>query len=996
MNSNTSINNMALNVIGMSCQGCVSKVRKQIQLEDENAEVTGTPEEDRLDVQTVLTQKQVEACVQEAGYQPLGQYKNSELAHYDLSVEGMSCQGCVSKVRKQVQLEDENAEVVGTPEEDRLDVQTVLTQKQVEACVQEAGYQPLGQYKKSERTHYDLSVEGMSCQGCVSKIRKRIEQEEGSAEVEGNPAQNHLMVTTTKSKKDIQQWIEEVGFTNLGDYQAEEQQSSHGRETKQNSDPQGANRQKQEDSAHQKQFSLTGITCAACVNTIQKTLDNLDGVTKAEVNFASRTAQVSASISADTIIEAISAVGYGASVINDPDQAAEEREKQEQQEYKSKRNASIISLALGIPLMLYGWLGGNMTVTTTSQQLSWFLVSTLTLLVMIIAGRHYYRSAFKAFLHRQSNMDTLITLGTVSAWLYSFLVVIVPDIFPVTSRHLYFESSVMILGLINLGQAFEVKARGKTSAALRHLLDLRPKMANVIRNKEEQSLPVSDIVVGDIIRVRSGDTMPVDGVVTSGSSSVDESMLTGEPIPIEKQTGDTISAGTLNGNGTFSYQATEVGAQTMLAKIIDMVSHAQNSKPPISQLADKVSAIFVPSVMIISVFAALVWFNFGPDPVIIHMLIAAISVLIIACPCALGLATPISTMIGVGKAAQFGGLIRNGDALQTASQLTTIVLDKTGTITEGKPAVVKAEYFNSTTETEAAQLIASLEKGANHPLANALLEYADSITEATLLETSDFQSLSGLGLQGIVNHERYYLGNQRLMEKQGVVIEQTTNNERTHQYNAATKVYLSRDNQLLAIFYLQDPIKSSSKKAISMLHDMGLKVVMLTGDNQNSAEFVATELGIDEYHSELMPEDKLDRVRLLQNQGDIVGMIGDGINDAPALTQANVGFAMGAGTDVAMQSADITLIRSDLINVADVIQVSKATLTNIKQNLWGAFAYNSLGIPLAAGVLFPLTGWLLNPLVAGAAMSLSSITVVLNANRLRQFKIADHSKGEKS
>ncbi|SBS38053.1 Copper-exporting P-type ATPase A [Marinomonas spartinae] len=933
---------------------------------------------------------------------------NSSIHKMALNVTGMSCQGCVSKVRKQIQLEDENAEVVGTPEEDRLDVQTVLTQKQVEEYVQEAGYQPLGQYKKNERAHYDLSVEGMSCQGCVSKIRKRIEQEEGNAEVEGHPAQNQLMVTTTKSKKDIQQWIEEVGFTYLGDYQALERQNTHSNETKQNSDSLAANRQKQEylanepnghegadskgsahpydDSVHQKQFSLTGITCAACVNTIQKTLDNLDGVTKAEVNFASRTAQVSASISADTIIEAISAVGYGASVINNPDQAAEEREKQEQQEYKSKRNASIISLVLGIPLMLYGWLGGTMTVTTTSQQLSWFLVSVLTLLVMIIAGRHYYRSAFKAFLHRQSNMDTLITLGTVSAWLYSFLVVIVPDIFPVTSRHLYFESSVMILGLINLGQAFEVKARGKTSAALRHLLDLRPKMANVIRNKEEQSLPVSDIVVGDIIRVRSGDTMPVDGVVTSGSSSVDESMLTGEPIPVEKQTGDNISAGTLNGNGALSYQATEVGAQTMLAKIIDMVSHAQNSKPPISQLADKVSAIFVPSVMIISVFAALVWFNFGPAPVIIHMLIAAISVLIIACPCALGLATPISTMIGVGKAAQFGGLIRNGEALQTASQLTTIVLDKTGTITEGKPAVVKAEYFNSTTETEAAQLIASLEKGANHPLAHALLEYADSITEVTSIETSDFQSLTGLGLQGIVNHERYYLGNQRLMEQQGVTIEQPTNSERTHQNRTATKVYLSRDNQLLAIFYLQDPIKSSSQRAIYMLHDMGLKVVMLTGDNQNSAEFVANELGIDDFHSELMPEDKLDWVRRLQNQGDIVGMIGDGINDAPALAQANVGFAMGAGTDVAMQSADITLIRSDLINVADVIQVSKATLTNIKQNLWGAFAYNTLGIPLAAGVLFPLTGWLLNPLVAGAAMSLSSITVVLNANRLRQLK----------
>lgn len=937
----------------------------------------------------------------------------------DLEVVGMSCQGCVGKVRKSIQFHDEGATVVGTPKENRLEVTTTLKQDQVEGFIREAGYEPIGQFKDTERAQkkpiddtvnpdpsysisntstqneFDLSVQGMSCQGCVSKIRKRIQHEESHVVVEGDPAKNRLMVTTDKTKQEVKDWIEEVGFDYLGDYQETDKKPLEGQENKA---PEPVTESSNEQ-AQQNQFSLTGITCAACVNTIQKTLDNLEGVSKAEVNFASRTAQVFSTLSADSIIKAVESAGYGASLIKDADQAAEERSLNEQKEYKSKRNASAISLALGIPLMLFSWLGGSMSVSNEFQQGVWLAIGVLTLAVMIMAGRHYYKSAYKAILNRQSNMDTLITLGTVSAWLYSFLVVIIPDVFPAGSGHLYFESSVMILGLINLGQALEVKARGKTSAALRRLLDLRPKVANVIRDKHEQIIPVSEIQVGDIIRVRAGETVPVDGKITSGSSSLDESMLTGESIPVEKKQGDTVSAGTLNGNGSLSYEATNIGSQTMLAKIIDMVSSAQNSKPPISQLADKVSAIFVPSVMIIAIIAALIWFNIGPQPVVIHMLIAAISVLIIACPCALGLATPISTMIGVGKAAEFGGLIRNGDALQTASQLTTIVLDKTGTITEGKPKVVDSSLFNDMDERSVAELVSMLEQGANHPLAQALLDYATPLIAGpgnASKNAVDFESLSGLGVQGIINERVHYLGNQRLMDQQGVALEELNDSDSDPRLASATKVYLAQKTRLLAVFYIQDPIKESSKAVIQTMQSRGLKIVMLTGDNHNSATFVANDIGIDEYHSELMPEDKLNWVRRLQDQGDIVGMIGDGINDAPALAQANVGFAMGAGTDVAMQSADITLIRSDLTSVADVITVSKATLKNIKQNLWGAFAYNALGIPLAAGLLYQMTGWLLSPVIAGAAMSLSSITVVANANRLRSLRIKHRDAATKA
>ena len=508
-------------------------------------------------------------------------------------------------------------------------------------------------------------------------------------------------------------------------------------------------------------------------------------------------------------------------------------------------------------------------------------------------------------------------------------------------------------------------------------------MALIIRNNLEITLPVESIQLNDRVRVRTGEKFPVDGVVEDGQSSVDESMLTGEPLPIEKRQGDPVSAGTINGKGSLIYKATGIGSDTLLAQIIDMVGSAQNSKPPISRLADKVSSVFVPSVMIIAILAALTWFNIGNTPVIVHMMVAAVSVLIIACPCALGLATPISTMIGVGKAAEYGALIRNGESLQRSSELTTIVLDKTGTITEGKPTVVHHVLAVNGSGFEVAKLVASLEKGANHPLANALLHYSELTTKETYTVTN-FQSIAGRGVKAEINEECYFLGNAAWVKQQK--IDNSELNDFDDKYTLSTKVYLTDTKKILAVFYIEDPIKKESKSAIKAFKQAGLNVIMLTGDNENSTANVAQQLNIDEYHSELMPDDKLNWIRKLQGEGEIVGMIGDGINDAPALAQADVGFAMGAGTDVAMESADITLIRSELTNVAQVIDISQATLANIKQNLWGAFVYNGLGIPLAAGVLFPFTGWLLSPIIAGAAMSLSSITVVTNANRLRRFK----------
>nr|WP_275412740.1 heavy metal translocating P-type ATPase [Marinomonas ostreistagni] len=911
-----------------------------------------------------------------------------------MAVAGLSCQGCVSKIRQGIEQLDQQVEVTGYPEQQRLLVISDLSLQQVIDVITQAGfgYEGLNHSVNAEQiptTTYVVS--GLSCQGCVRKVRTALQQQDPIADVTGFPDQDKLVVTSLMSPEQIEQVVTETGYQFIGvaDAHTEAQQeayvsspsepTSHDK-TEQNTEVEHAHFNSEGNSKETISLSLTGITCAGCVNTIQSALNNVPQVHSAEVNFASRTAQVSGEVSAETLIEAVKNAGYGATLIEDPAKAQQQRAEQETQEYRRKVRYSIAGLMLGVPLMIWGLAGGSMQVQTRSDQLAWGAVGFLSLLVMFYSGRHYYQSAARAFIHRHSNMDTLIAIGTGAAWLYSMAVVIYPEWLPANARHLYFEASTMILGLINLGQALEVRARGKTSAALKRLLDLRPAKATVIREGVPQELDVSEIRLGDEILIKAGEKLPVDGKIVSGRSSINESMLTGEPLPVEKGMDDDVSAGTVNGNGRFQYRATKVGGDTLLAQIIDMVGKAQNSKPPISRLADQVSSVFVPSVMIIAILAALAWFNFGPTPVAVHMLVAAVSVLIIACPCALGLATPISTMIGVGKAAEYGGLIRNGDALQRASEITTMVLDKTGTITEGQPKVTEA-IIHQGDEAHLKQVIQCLEEGANHPLAQALLEYASTNEQdVERAQLEDFNSVTGQGVKGVVNGQPYLLGNEALVNQAGIELPKAASQA------IGSRVYLANDSAVLASFVIEDQIKPTAIKAIEQFHQQNITVIMLTGDNEVTAKAVASAVGIDDYRANMRPQDKLEQVKRLQANGEVVGMMGDGINDAPALAQADVGFAMGSGTDVAIESADITLIGHDLTNIANVIAVSKATLRNIKQNLWGAFGYNSLGIPIAAGLLFPLTGWLLSPVVAGAAMSLSSVTVVLNANRLRWFK----------
>jgi Cu+-exporting ATPase len=733
------------------------------------------------------------------------------------------------------------------------------------------------------------------------------------------------------------------------------------------------------------QLSLSGVTCAGCVARIEKALNQAEGVAAAQVNFASRTAEVSGG-NATQLIKAIQDAGYDAQVIQDAEAAEVQQAKELRQLLNTRAWYAALGVGLGIGLMLFGM---DITDPLVLRAVGW-----LTLVMMLMTGEHFYKSGFKALKSGHANMDTLIAIGTSAAWLYSILVVYRPSMFPEAARGVYFEAAVMIIGLVNLGQVLEMGARLKTHASLKNLLGLRPSHACLVGTAgtvmaAEVQVNILQVKVGDWLRIKPGERVPVDGRVTQGESYFDEAMLTGEPMPVLKQLGDDLVSGTINGQGSVIYEATRVGSDTALARIVEMVRRAQNSKPSISRLADQVAAIFVPVVLLIAVITALVWYAFGPQPVLSYSFVSALSVLIIACPCALGLATPISIMIGVGKAAQMGVLVRNAEALQQASNIDWVVLDKTGTITQGHPSVEAFAIFNDADEVQSLAMAENIEQASEHPIALAIVTYCQqqlslkgSAVFSAATHVEGFTAVQGMG---VVSGD-LVMGNVSLMQAHNIDIGVAEVWLRAQKDAARSIVLLAHKGQLIVAFALEDALKTDSVKAVQRLKAQGIKVMMLTGDNQAAAQRVAQLVAVDDFAAQLMPEDKLNKIKQLQNQGQVVAMVGDGLNDAPALSQADVGIAMGQGTDVAIDSADLCLLNSSLHGVADAIELSQSTLRNIKQNLWGAFAYNTLGIPIAAGILFPLTGMLLSPMLAALAMSLSSVTVVTNANRLRWFK----------
>jgi len=665
-----------------------------------------------------------------------------------------------------------------------------------------------------------------------------------------------------------------------------------------------------------------------------------------------------------------------------------EQEEQELQRYRKLMKKASVAGIFGAMLMLaehFSWLP---EIGSAAGQWLWPEIALITLGIMVYSGWHFYSGAIKSLSLGQANMDTLIALGTGSAWLYSCIVIDYSDTLPTLAKHAYFEAAVVILAFINLGTALETMARGKTSSAIRQLIGLQPRTARVVRNGEEMDIPIEQVGLGETLRVRPGEKIAVDGVLLEGHSTLDESMLTGEPIPVEKSVGSEVVAGTMNQTGSFLFRATRIGRDTALAQIIKSVRQAQSSKPEIARLADKISSVFVPAVVALSVLTFFMWYAFGPDPSLGYAFVTSMTVLVIACPCALGLATPISVMVAVGRAAQSGILIRKGDALQTAGKLTCLILDKTGTVTEGKPTVSTVEAIDDYTEEQVLQLAASIESGSEHPLAASILSAAEN-KHIKLEKVNNFEAIAGFGVTAFINEQRVFFGNKALMDTKGIKF--TRYNNRLEKLSALgqTPMLLAVDDKIVGIIAVSDPIKKDSAQAVQRLKNQGLRIIMVTGDNQITAHAIAKQAGISEVRAQVLPQDKAAVVKELQQQGEIVGMVGDGINDAPALAQADVGLAIGTGTDVAIESADVVILQGSLLKVPEVIELSKATVINIKQNLIGAFFYNTISIPVAAGLLYPLFGVLLNPMIAGAAMAMSSLTVVTNANRLRWMKFGE-------
>ena len=613
------------------------------------------------------------------------------------------------------------------------------------------------------------------------------------------------------------------------------------------------------------------------------------------------------------------------------------------------------------------------------------LLFLLTTPVMVFAGSQFFTGAWKLFKHFRADMNTLIAVGTGSAFLYSAAVTFLPFIFPAGLQHVYYDTAAVIITLILFGRMMESRAKKKTSDAIHHLMALQPKNATVIRNGQELEIPISEVQVDDVVMVKPGEKVPVDGVVESGRTSVDEAMITGESIPVEKNVGDTVIGGTINKTGSIQFVARKIGKDTVLAQIIRLVQEAQGSKAPIQRLADVIAGYFVPVVIVLALITLGIWLAVGSEPRITHALIAFVTVLIIACPCALGLATPTSIMVGTGKGAENGILIRNAEALEMAHKLNAIILDKTGTISTGQTKVTDIIAENGMKEDELLKISASLEKGSEHPLGEAIVRAAEE-KNIKLEKITDFEALPGMGIRGRLDNRTILLGNRSWFEENDFNLEKLNPVLDRLSGEGKTSILVAEEQNIRGIIAIADTIQEDSAQAISRLKKLGMKVFMLTGDNRRVAQAVAEKVGVDEFYAEVRPEQKASYVKKLQKQGYRVGMVGDGINDAPALAQADVGIAMGSGTDIAMEASDITLVRGRLSSVPVAIELSQATIRNIKQNLFGSFFYNSLGIPIAAGVLYPFFGLLLNPMIAAAAMAMSSVTVVSNALRLKRFR----------
>ena len=809
----------------------------------------------------------------------------------------------------------------------------------------------------------DIPVEGMTCASCVGRVEKAIRAVDGVAAANVNLATGRATVTLASlqtAPRNVAEAIRKAGY---------------------------------EPVEAKAELKVDGMTCASCVGRVEKAIKRVPGVVDASVNLATERASIRFLGGTDVVGRVIAAVeqsGYEAAEIRADSTPAHEalgREADISAFRRSLAIAALLTLPVFIIEMGSHFIPGvhDWVMETIGHRESWYLQFVLTTLVLFGPGLRFFKKGVPALLRRAPDMDSLVVLGTSAAYGYSLVATFFSDLLPAGTANVYYEAAAVIVTLILLGRYLEAKAKGRTSEAIRHLLGLQAKTARVMRDGQAVEIPLEQVRAGDIVQVRPGEKVPVDGEVVEGSSFVDESMITGEPVPVRKEATAEVVGGTINKTGSFTFRATRIGADTVLSQIIRMVEEAQGSKLPIQAMVDKVTAWFVPAVMTAAALTFAVWLVFGPEPAMTFALVNAVAVLIIACPCAMGLATPTSIMVGTGRAAELGVLFRQGDALQSLKEVTVVALDKTGTLTQGRPVLTDFVVAEGFTEAEALRLVAAVESRSEHPIAEAIVEESRKRALAPATPES-FDAVPGFGVSATVDGRKVDVGADRFMERLGLPVSGFADTAARLGSEGKSPLYAAIDGRLAAIIAVADPIKSSTPEAIAALHALGLKVAMITGDNRRTAEAIARQIGIDEVVAEVLPDGKVAVVKRLREAHGKIAFVGDGINDAPALAEADVGVAIGTGTDIAIESADVVLMSGDLRGVVNAIALSKATIRNIRQNLFWAFAYNVLLVPVAAGILYPFDGTLLSPMVAAGAMALSSVFVVGNALRLRRFE----------
>jgi len=814
----------------------------------------------------------------------------------------------------------------------------------------------------------DLSITGMSCAACSTKIESTLSKLHGVESASVNLAAEKATLIYNPAETGVSSFIKKIEDLGYG--------VPVSRVT----------------------IPIKGMTCAACVKRVQDALASVSGVFSASVNLATEKATLEYSPAQTGMREfkkAVRGIGYDIVEADKGEDIVEKEKRERENAYRKLKTKLFAGVALTVPIfvLVFRERLGLSAILAIPEQTVFLLQLLIQTPIQFWVGWQFYTGAIAAARHKTTNMNTLIAVGTSAAYLYSVLATFFPSLFEIRgySAVVYFDTAATIIVLILLGRLFEARAKGKTSEAIKKLMGLQPKTARVIKDSGEMDIPIEDVEIGDLILVRPGEKVPVDGVVREGYSSIDESMISGESIPVEKKSGDEVVGATINKTGSFKFEATKVGRDTMLSRIINMVQEAQGSKPSIARLADRIASVFVPAVMMIAAGTFIIWFIWGPAPSLTYALLNFIAVMIIACPCALGLATPTSIMVGTGKGAEYGILIRGAEALETSYKINTIVFDKTGTLTRGEPVVTDIiagggrDLFDIVTEDDVLLYAASAEKRSEHPLGEAIVNKAKA-KNMDLMNPSAFEAVPGRGIKVTINGKEVLLGNAEFMGDAGISVKDFSGRAEKLSSEGKTPMYVASEANIIGIIAVADTVKENAVTAIKYLRDTGVETVMITGDNSNTAGAIARQVGIDRVFAGVLPQDKAHEIRKLQAEKKIVAMVGDGINDAPALAQADVGIALGTGTDIAMEASDITLIGGDLKGVAACIALSRATIKNIKQNLFWAFAYNTVLIPVAAGILFPFFGVLLNPMYAAAAMGMSSVTVVTNALRLRKFR----------